>query len=86
MNSPEILERPETREQETTNGPEMFHYVDKDKMVESAVMGTYVEILERLPVNAMNRVVKHQLKDRPNDATVWDFNRLGLAVAAHQRR
>jgi carnitine-CoA ligase len=30
----------------------------------------YVEILDRLPVNAMNRVVKHQLKDRPNDATV----------------
>jgi len=46
----------------------------------------YVEFLERLPVNAMNRVVKHQLKDRPNDASVWDFDRLGLAIAAHQRR
>ncbi len=45
MSSPEILERPETREQETATGPEMFHYVDKDKMVESAVMGTYVEAL-----------------------------------------
>jgi hypothetical protein len=29
----------------------------------------YVEVLERLPVNVMNRVVKHQLKDRPNHAT-----------------
>jgi crotonobetaine/carnitine-CoA ligase len=46
----------------------------------------YVEILERLPVNAMNRVVKHQLKGRPNDAAVWDFNRLGLTISAHQRR
>jgi carnitine-CoA ligase len=46
----------------------------------------YVEILDRLPVNAMNRVVKHQLKDRPNDATVWDFDRLGLTIAARQRR
>ncbi len=45
MSSPEILERPETREQESTTGPEMFHYVDKDKMVESAVMGTMVEAL-----------------------------------------
>jgi len=41
----EILERPETRERETSTGPEMFHYVDKDKMVESAVMGTIVEAL-----------------------------------------
>jgi len=46
----------------------------------------YVEILDQLPVNAMNRVLKHQLKNRSNDATVWDFNRLGLAIAAHQRR
>jgi hypothetical protein len=34
----------------------------------------------------MNRIVKHQLRNRPNGAAVWDFNRLGLAVAAHQRR
>lgn len=32
--------RPETKDTET--GPEMFHYVDKDKMVESAVMGNWV--------------------------------------------
>ena len=46
----------------------------------------YVEIVDRLPVNAMNRVLKHQLKDQANVARVWDFNRLGLSVAAHQRR
>jgi hypothetical protein len=45
VSSPEILERPEAREQESTTGPEMFHYVDKDKMVESAVMGNIVEAL-----------------------------------------
>jgi hypothetical protein len=43
--SNEILERPETREAETSKGPEMFHYVDKDKMVESAVIGTFVEAI-----------------------------------------
>jgi rubrerythrin len=32
--------RPETQDTET--GPDMFHYVDKDKMVESAVMGNWV--------------------------------------------
>jgi hypothetical protein len=41
----EILERPETRERETSTGPEMFHYVDKEKIVESAVMGTFVKAL-----------------------------------------
>ena len=46
----------------------------------------YVEILDQLPVNAMSRALEHQLKNRSNDATVWDFNRLGLAIAAHQRR
>lgn len=42
--------RPETRETDT--GPEMFHYVRKEKIAESAVMGTYVLALcgERFPV------------------------------------
>ncbi|HEU0237806.1 MAG TPA: DUF3039 domain-containing protein [Micromonosporaceae bacterium] len=39
----EVQERPEVREADT--GPEMFHYVDKTKMTESAVLGTYVEAL-----------------------------------------
>ena len=39
----EILERPQTREADT--GPEMFHYVRKDKIAESAVMGTVVVAL-----------------------------------------
>lgn len=35
--------RPETREAET--GPELFHYVRKEKIAESAVMGTHVVAL-----------------------------------------
>lgn len=39
----QTTERPEIKEADTP--PEMFHYVDKDKMVESAVMGIWVEAL-----------------------------------------
>ncbi len=39
----EVLERPETKEADT--GPEMFHYVDRAKSIESAVFGTMVEAL-----------------------------------------
>jgi len=44
------LERPEVKDAGT--GPELFHYVRKDKIAESAVMGTYVIALcgERFPV------------------------------------
>jgi hypothetical protein len=50
MSSTEILERPDLKE--TKNGPEMFHYVDKTKSLESAVFGTFVEALcgEKFPV------------------------------------
>ncbi len=42
--------RPETKDADT--GPEMFHYVRKDKIVESAVMGNLVMALcgETFPV------------------------------------
>jgi hypothetical protein len=45
-----VEERPDVKEADT--GPEMFHYVKKDKIAESAVMGVYVEALcgERFPV------------------------------------
>ena len=48
--STQILERPET--QDTSTGPEMFHYVSKEKIAESAVMGTFVVALcgEKFPV------------------------------------
>jgi hypothetical protein len=46
----QILERPETKDADT--GPEMFHYVRKEKIAESAVMGTFVVALcgEKFPV------------------------------------
>src|SRR3954453_1167228 len=48
--STEVLERPELKDADT--GPEMFHYVRKEKIAESAVMGTFVIALcgEKFPV------------------------------------
>lgn len=45
MGAIETLERPETRERQTDTGPEVFHYVKKKKIAESAVMGTMVQAL-----------------------------------------
>jgi Protein of unknown function (DUF3039) len=39
----EVLEKPSTSDTDT--GPDMFHYVRKNKIAESAVMGTMVEAL-----------------------------------------
>jgi len=46
----QVLERPELKDADT--GPEMFHYVRKEKIAESAVMGTFVIALcgETFPV------------------------------------
>ena len=41
--STQVLESPSTSDTDT--GPEMFHYVRKNKIAESAVMGTFVEAL-----------------------------------------
>jgi hypothetical protein len=38
-----VLEKPST--EDTDTGPELFHYVRKNKIAESAVMGTFVEAL-----------------------------------------
>ncbi|WP_305782711.1 DUF3039 domain-containing protein [Symbioplanes lichenis] len=50
--STDILERPETQDQDTDDAPDMFHYVRKEKIAESAVMGTFVVALcgETFPV------------------------------------
>jgi hypothetical protein len=39
----EVLESPSTSDTDT--GPDMFHYVRKHKITESAVTGTFVEAL-----------------------------------------
>ena len=43
MSSSDILERPDVREGDTGSANEVFHYVRKNKIAESAVMGTMVE-------------------------------------------
>ena len=50
MTSTEVLE--DVREDTTDNAPEMFHYVRKAKIAESAVMGNWVVALcgETFPV------------------------------------
>jgi hypothetical protein len=45
VSSTDILERPDVRDADTDQPPEMFHYVRKNKIAESAVMGTLVEAL-----------------------------------------
>ena len=45
MTSTDILEKPDVRDQDTDQPPEMFHYVKKNKIAESAVMGTHVVAL-----------------------------------------
>lgn len=46
----------------------------------------YVDLVESLPRNAVNRVMKHQLRDRGNGPDTWDFEALGLRVERSQRR
>ena len=41
----DILERPDVRDSDTSDHEEVFHYVKKNKIAESAVMGTMVEAL-----------------------------------------
>ena len=43
--STDILERPDVRDSDTSDNEEVFHYVKKNKIAESAVMGTMVEAL-----------------------------------------
>lgn len=45
VSSTDILEKPDVREGDTGNANEVFHYVRKNKIAESAVMGTLVEAL-----------------------------------------
>lgn len=45
MTLPETDTRNETADQTSDDRPEVFHYVQKDKIAESAVMGTHVVAL-----------------------------------------
>lgn len=46
----------------------------------------YVEILDALPRNAVERVMKHQLRDRGVTEETWDLEALGLTVERAERR
>lgn len=52
MTTTEVLEQPVADTTETDDTPKMFHYVRKEKIAESAVMGNYVVALcgETFPV------------------------------------
>ena len=69
---------------ETTEPEEMFAFF-RDHLPYFA-LPRYVELLDDLPRNAVNRVMKHVLRDRPIDEGVWDFEALGLKVSREQRR
>ncbi len=45
VTSTDILEKPDVRDADTDKNDEVFHYVRKNKIAESAVMGTLVEAL-----------------------------------------
>lgn len=45
MTTTETIERPEVRDSSTDEGEQVFHYVKKNRIAESAVMGTMVEAL-----------------------------------------
>jgi crotonobetaine/carnitine-CoA ligase len=46
----------------------------------------FVEILDELPRNAVERVMKHLLRDRGVTAETWDFEALGFSVTRSERR
>jgi crotonobetaine/carnitine-CoA ligase len=69
---------------ENTEPEELFAFF-RDNLPYYA-LPRYVEIVDELPRNAVNRVMKHLLKDRPMTEDVWDFEALGLQVTREQRR
>lgn len=52
MSTPDLLERPELKDADTSDNDDLFHYVRKNQIAESAVMGNMVIALcgEKCPV------------------------------------
>jgi crotonobetaine/carnitine-CoA ligase len=69
---------------ESTDAEEMFDFF-KDNLPYFA-LPRYVEIVDDLPRNAVNRVMKHLLLEGALDGDVWDFEALGLTVGREGRR
>jgi hypothetical protein len=45
MTESDVLEKPSTSDADTDDNDDVFHYVDKSKIAESAVMGTMVRAI-----------------------------------------
>lgn len=71
-------------EGETITPEELFGFF-RDQLPFYAVP-RYVDFLDELPRNAMGRVMKFQLRERPTDNSGWDFESLGLLIEASERR
>jgi crotonobetaine/carnitine-CoA ligase len=71
-------------EGETADPEELFNFF-ADNLPYYA-LPRYVEVVDDLPRNAVNRVMKHVLRERPVHDGVWDFEALGLVVSRSQRR
>lgn len=46
----------------------------------------YVEVVDSLPRNAVGRVMKFKLRERPISESTWDLEKLGLVVGNYDRR
>lgn len=45
MTESDVLDKPSTSDADTNDNDDVFHYVDKSKIAESAVMGTLVQAI-----------------------------------------
>jgi crotonobetaine/carnitine-CoA ligase len=46
----------------------------------------YVDFRESVPVNALNKVMKHVLREEGLPVSAWDFEELGFSISRDQRR
>ncbi len=63
--------------------PELFEFLTRE--LPYFAVPRYVEFIDELPVNHLNRVQKFKLKERGNTGA-WDFEALGLVISRDHRR
>lgn len=71
-------------EGETTDPTEMFQFFQEN--LPYYAIPRYVEVVDSLPRNAVGRVMKFKLRERPSSDATWDLEKLGLVVSRAQRR
>lgn len=72
------------RSGESTDPSELFTFF-KENLPYYAIP-RYVEIVDGLPRNAVGRIMKYQLREKPISDAVWDLDKLGLVVGRQERR